>query len=115
MQKNLSMHCRPGYKLSFIVIFSCAVTLASAQVRIVSLGMYTGLTSTYTWDEGIYADPRYKVRYNLKFSAIGLSYGVDYEGFGFIISPGLFTTGQDYFMVNTVGGHEGTRKIDLHY
>jgi hypothetical protein len=84
-------------------------------MRIVSLGIFTGLTSTYTWDEGINVDPRYKVRYNLKFSPIGFNYGVDYEGFGFVVSPGLFQTGQDFYMVNTVGGHEGTRKIDVSY
>jgi hypothetical protein len=79
------------------------------------LGLFTGITSTYTWDEGINADPRYKTRYDIKFSPIGVNYGVDYDGFGFVISPALFTTGQNFYMVNTVGGHEGTRKIDIQY
>jgi hypothetical protein len=109
------MYNLPGFRVLLIALLSSSLTVASAQVRIVSLGVFTGLTTTYTWDEGIYADPRYKVRYNIKFAPIGFNYGVDYEGFGFVISPGLFTTGQDFFMVNTVGGHEGTRKIDLHY
>jgi hypothetical protein len=84
-------------------------------MRIVSLGIHAGVTSTYTWDEGIYVDPRYKNRYDVKFVPVGINYGVDYEGVGFVISPCLLTTGQNFHLVNTVGGHEGTRKIDLHY
>lgn len=96
------------------LLFSSAI-FTSAQLRIVSVGAYTGITSTYTWDEGILADPRYKARYDLKLSAFGLTYGVDYEGFGFVLSPGFLSTGQNYFIVNTVGGHEGLRKINLNY
>jgi hypothetical protein len=86
-----------------------------AQTKIISLGVFSGITSTYTWDEGILADPRYKARYDVKLAPIGINYGVDYEGFGFVISPGLFTIGQNYHVINTVGGHEGTRRINLQY
>jgi hypothetical protein len=102
-------------RMIFTALFVSMVSFVSAQVRIVSMGVFTGLTSTYTWDEGINYDPRYKVKYNIKLAPVGFNYGVDYEGFGFVISPGLFATGQNFSVVNTVGGHEGSRKIDLHY
>ena len=98
-----------------LLIFISIVTSASAQMRTISLGLQTGITSTYTWDEGINVDPRYKARYDIKFAPIGVNYGIDYDGFGFLVSPGLFTVGQNYHVVNIVGGHEGTRKIDLTY
>jgi hypothetical protein len=85
------------------------------QSKIVSLGVFTGITSTYTWDEGILADPRYKARYDIKLAPFGINYGIDYEGYGFVISPYISTTGQNYHVINTVGGHEGTRKIYMQY
>ncbi|MFZ6012026.1 MAG: hypothetical protein ACOYXT_16915 [Bacteroidota bacterium] len=80
-----------------------------------SFGVFTGISSTYTWDEGINRDPRYKARYDVKFAPIGLTYGVDYSGFGFLLSPGIINTGQNYHVINTVGGHEGTRKLNTKY
>jgi hypothetical protein len=102
-------------KLILTYFFLQTSLLTVAQTKIVSLGIFTGITSTYTWDEGILADPRYKTRYDIKLAPVGINYGVDYEGFGFVISPGVFTIGQNYHVVNTVGGHEGTRKINLQY
>ena len=102
--------------LRFVVLLLLIYTPpAYPQMRVVSLGVHAGVTTTYTWDEGIYVDPRYKNRYDVKFVPVGINYGVDYEGLGFLISPCLLTTGQNFHLVNTVGGHEGTRKIDLSY
>ena len=80
-----------------------------------SLGVYTGLTSTFTLDDGISSDPRYGAAYGVKFAPIGLNFGMDYEGFGFVISPGLVNVGQDFYVVNTAGGHDGKREINLNY
>ena len=40
---------------------------------------------------------------------------MDYEGFGLIISPGIINVGQNFYVVNTSGGQDGLRKIDLQY
>src|SRR5688500_13078251 len=97
------------YSLSFIVIWS------GAQPKQISLGIYSGITAPYTWDEGINRDSRYKARYDVKIAPIGVRYSVDFQGFGFVLNPGIYTIGQKYHVVNSVAGHEGTRKIDMKY
>jgi hypothetical protein len=89
-------------------------TLAAAQ-EVISIGVFTGITSTHTWDEGIFADARYRSRHDLKIAPIGIACGLDYKHFGLIVSPGLITTGQNYNVVNTVGTRVGIRKINLLY
>ncbi len=79
------------------------------------LGVYTGFTSTYTGDDGIAMDPRYQERYELKFAPVGINFGMDYERVGFVASPGIINIGQNYYVVNTSGGQEGLRKINLQY
>ena len=96
----------------FLVCFSA---LTSAQQFSMSLGVYTGLTSTFTLDDGISNDPRYDAAYEVKFSPIGINFGMDYEGFGFVVSPGIINLGQNFYVVNTSGGHDGKRKINLQY
>jgi hypothetical protein len=103
------------WRLSFLLILMAFGYCAPAQTRTVTLGIFTGITSSYTWDEGISQDARYRARYDIKFAPVGINYGIDYTNFGFIISPGLINVGQNYFVVNTAGGHEGLRKIDLQY
>ncbi|MBA4057747.1 MAG: hypothetical protein C0490_23735 [Marivirga sp.] len=90
-------------------------TSLSAQQLSMSLGVYTGITSSYTLDGGIDNDPRYKGNYEVKFAPVGVNFGMDYEGFGFVISPGIINVGQNFYVVNTSGGHDGRRKIDLQY
>jgi hypothetical protein len=91
------------------------VSWSFAQPKQISLGIFTGITAPYTWDEGINNDSRYQGRYEVKFAPIGIAYGVDYQGFGFVVSPSLITIGQNFHVINSVGGHEGTRKINLKY
>jgi len=98
---------------SLVVVLSS--TSLWAQQFSVSLGVYTGITSSYTIDEGINQDPRYKANYEVKFAPIGINFGMDYEGFGFVVSPGIINIGQNFFVVNTSGGQDGERKINLQY
>jgi hypothetical protein len=98
-----------------LLLFIVSVTHSQGQSHSVSLGVYTGITSTYVWDEGINSDPRYETRYDVKFAPIGIDYGIDYEGFGFVVSPGLMNIGQKYNVINTLGGQEGIRKGKLSY
>jgi hypothetical protein len=87
----------------------------SAQNYTISLGVFTGGTSSYIWDEGVIRDPRYETRYDIKFAPIGVAYGIDYEGFGFILTPSLINIGQKYNVINSVGGQEGIRSGKLTY
>jgi hypothetical protein len=98
----------------FSVLFF-AHTFSVGQSRTLSLGLFTGITSTFSVDQGINADSRYHEKYDLKFAPFGLEYGMDYEGFGFVISPGIIHIGQNFYVINTSGGQEGQRKINQHY
>jgi hypothetical protein len=69
----------------------------------------------FTIDDGIASDPRYTTRYKVGFAPIGVYLGVDYEGFGIGASPGLVNLGQTFYVVNTVGGQDGRRTLDMQY
>lgn len=80
-----------------------------------SLGLFGGITSTFTYDEGITVDPRYQAKYGINFIPMGLHAGVDLNGFGFMIDPQLSTIGQTFNILNTQGGQVGERSISLSY
>lgn len=98
----------------FLLLFALATTSVLAQ-EVHSLGLFTGIAIPYTWDGGINNDPRYRDRFDIKFSPIGLHYGVDKDGYGFMLDPSLIHIGQNYNVINTTGGEIGNRKIDLTY
>jgi len=101
----------------FLITLMLALTSASlwAQQLSMSLGFYTGISTAYTLDDGINKDPRYKGTYDVKFAPVGVNFGMDYEGFGFLVSPGIINIGQNFYVVNTSGGQNGKRKINLQY
>ncbi|HEY9007959.1 outer membrane beta-barrel protein [Ohtaekwangia sp.] len=84
-------------------------------MRTLSFGVATGATTNFTLDEGISKDPRYRNKYDIKFAPVSIHYGVDYEGYGFTIDPGLVHVGQNFYVSNTSGGQQGVRKVNLHY
>jgi len=90
-------------------------TRLPAQQFSMSLGLNTGITSTYSVDKGIDNDPRYKQYYHVKFAPIGLHFGVNYEFIGFVVSPTITNIGQNSYVVNTSGGQNGTRESNLKY
>jgi len=87
----------------------------NGQQYSVALGLYGGITVPYTLDGGMDTDSRYKSNYTVKAQPIGLIFSMDYENIGFQLSPGIFTIGQNYYVVNSSGGQDGERKLDLHY
>ena len=99
----------------FIFLISTSPIVVQGQTQHVSLGVFSGVTTTITWDQGINRDSRYNPRYDVKLAPIGVNFGVDYQGFGFVVTPGIINIGQNFHMVNTVGGHEGTREINMQY
>jgi hypothetical protein len=106
---------QPMQRSCFLVCFLFTSIAVSAQQYSMSLGLHTGIILPYTLDQGIDKDPRYKGRYNVEFAPIGFSYSMDYEGFGLLLGGSLINIGQDYYIVNTSGGQNGIREIDLQY
>lgn len=99
-----------------IYIFLSGTTGAFAQ-KVISAGVFTGITVPFTLDKGIDSDARYQKKYDVKLAPIGFHYGIDFEeaGFGVFTSPGLIRIGQNFFVVNTVGGQTGERKVNYSY
>lgn len=98
-----------------VLCFLLAGGTLSAQQFSISAGVHTGITSSYTFDDGISKDPRYRQYYHVKFAPVGLNLSVNYEHVGFMITPALINIGQNAYVVNTSGGQDGTRKINLRY
>ena len=98
----------------FALVFIASLPLQAQQCS-VSLGVYTGVGGSFTSDKGIENDPRYEGRFETKLVPIGLNLGLDYEGFGIMVSPGIVNVGQNFYVVNTQGGQDGLREIDLRY
>ncbi len=80
-----------------------------------SFGLFVGLNSPITIDEGLQKDPRYFGQFTLRASPIGFSYGVDKLGHGYLITPSYLQIGQKYIIKNTIGGEIGTRDIQMDY
>lgn len=89
--------------------------MLSAQQLSMSVGLHTGIMSTYTMDNGIARDPRYRPYYGVKFAPIGASLSINYEYVGLVISPTLINVGQDAYVLNTSDGDIGDRKYNLRY
>jgi hypothetical protein len=103
------------FRLFFGLLLIFHLTYALGQQHSIGLGIHSGFTVPYTWDTGMDKDPRYNSRYQLKGAPIGVTFMKDLQGFGFIISPGICTIGQNYDIVNTEGGHDGKRTINMKY
>lgn len=98
-----------------VLLLLLSVRCVLAQQHSIGLGIYTGISAPFSMDGGIDQDPRYKALYRVKAIPAGLTFSIDYEGFGFVLSPGLYNIGQHYTVVNWLGGHDGTREINLNY
>jgi len=97
------------------ILFVLVSVAANAQRFSIALGVYSGVTATYTADKGIEKDPRYEGRFEAKFAPFGVNLSLDYESFGLMVSPGVTNLGQNFYLINTQGGQDGLRKIDLQY
>jgi Outer membrane protein beta-barrel domain len=98
------------------VFLMLASTVAYAQKEVTySVGAFGGLTSTFTFDEGINIDPRYQAKYGADFIPGGIHLGVDYMGFGFMIDPQITQIGQTFNILNTQRGQVGERSVNITY
>jgi hypothetical protein len=99
----------------FSLVFLTFCVAIKAQQISMSVGVFTGITGAYTSDEGITNDPRFKGKYEVRIAPIGINLGVDYESFGIMVSPGLTTVGQNFYVLNTLDGQVGLRETELKY
>lgn len=97
------------------VFFALLATISAQAQETHSLGLFTGIAVPYTWDGGINQDPRYRTRFDIKFLPIGVHYGVDKQGYGFMFDPCIIRIGQNFNVINSTGGELGKRDIDLTY
>lgn len=98
------------------IVLSTATQICLAQKEITySVGVFGGVTSTFTADEGISKDPRYQAKYGADFVPLGIHAGVDLNGFGFMVDPQLTQIGQSFNIINSQGGQVGDRKISMLY
>jgi hypothetical protein len=108
------MTLNPLPKSLLVIVTSMCLTAGWAQ-QVNSLGIFTGITVPYTFDAGINKDARYRIKYKIKYAPIGIHYGVDYQGYGFMMDPCITKIGQSFNVINIQGGHVGERNIDLTY
>jgi hypothetical protein len=101
--------------LSLIVAaFHLGPTDAKAQ-HIESWGVFAGMNFPFTIDQGLRNDPRYYGKLTLRATPVGVAYGYDRVGHGFVITPSYLKIGQKYIIRNTTGGDVGTRDIKMDY
>ncbi|MBK5278330.1 MAG: outer membrane beta-barrel protein [Bacteroidia bacterium] len=80
-----------------------------------SFGIFAGINAPFTLDKGFQKDPRYYGELTVRSTPFGFNYGMDYMGYGFLISPSYTKIGQKFIIQNTSGGHAGTRDITMNY
>ncbi|NJM26526.1 MAG: PorT family protein [Bacteroidia bacterium] len=97
------------------LVLTALTPIAAHAQKIISTGFFTGLTIPFTIDDGISNDPRYQTRYDIKWAPVGLHVGMDIDDFGFFVSPSFLKTSQNFWVINTVGGQIGKRKINTQY
>ncbi len=96
---------------SFLIVFSAA---AFGQ-NIESFGLIGGFNFPFTIDQGLRSDQRYFGQFTLRGTPIGVSYGYDKVGIGFLVTPSYMTIGQKFTIVNYIGGEVGTRDVKMNY
>lgn len=96
-----------------IVLLLISHTMYSQNVE--SFGVFGGFNVPITFDDGLQRDPRYVGKVTFRATPVGLTYGYDHVGFGFVISPSLTKIGQKFILENTVGGDVGSRNIQMDY
>jgi len=101
--------------LLFFVISLCCLSLETFCQRQISMGIFTGFSIPFTLDKGISFDPRYQSRKDLKFIPLGLSFEYNVADAGLFFSPSYTKMGQNFSVINTLGGKVGKRNIDVDY
>jgi hypothetical protein len=99
----------------FILGFLTAISAAAFSQEIESFGVFGGFNIPFTIDQGLRNDPRFYGKFTLRGTPVGISYGYDKIGYGYMISPEYLQIGQKFTIVNYVGGNVGTRDVQMNY
>lgn len=103
------------FKQCLLIFFTLLAGVSAHAQKVHSFGLFTGIAVPYTWDGGINQDPRYRTRFDIKYSPIGFHYGLDKEGHGFTLDASLVHIGQNFNVLNANSGEIGRRDLDLKY
>lgn len=103
------------FKQCVLIFFALLAGVSAHAQKVHSFGLFTGIAVPYTWDGGINKDPRYRTRFDIKYSPIGFHYGLDKEGYGFSLDVSMIHIGQNFNVLNSNSGEIGRRDIDLKY
>ncbi len=98
-----------------LLIAFVALSISSFGQEIESFGVYGGFNIPFTIDQGLRNDPRFYGKFTFRGTPIGLSYGYDRVGYGFLVSPAYMEIGQKFTIVNAVGGSVGIRDVNMKY
>jgi hypothetical protein len=74
-----------------------------------------GMNFPFTIDQGIQKDSRYFGKFTLRATPVGISYGYDKVGHGFVVTPSLSKIGQKFIIKNIQGGEVGERDVQMDY
>lgn len=100
--------------------YSLALLLCLWAARVLSqdvesFGVFGGLNFPFTIDQGLNKDPRFFGKFSIRGTPIGMCYGYDKIGFGFVVTPQYMQVGQTFLIQNTAGGEVGRREVNMNY
>ena len=102
-------------RLALALLFAIVSYHLAVGQNVESFGIFAGLNVPFTIDKGLQKDPRFIGEVTVRATPIGFNYGMDYVGYGFMISPSYTQIGQKFIIQNTSGGHAGTRNVTMNY
>src|SRR6185369_14324431 len=102
--------------MKFLILgFLTALSAASFGQEVESFGVFGGFNIPFTIDQGLVNYPRFYGKFTFRGTPIGISYGYDKVGYGYLITPEYVQIGQKFTIVNYLGGNVGTRDIQMNY
>jgi hypothetical protein len=96
-----------------LILLTCSYPLWSQNIE--SFGVFGGFNVPVTIDKGLEKDTRFQSKFHIRGTPIGIHYGHDRPGFGWVVSPSYLSIGQKYTIKNSTGGDVGTRDINMNY
>jgi len=93
----------------------CLWSATGWSQNIESFGVYGGFNIPFTVDQGLRNDPRFYGRFTLRGTPIGFTYGYDRVGHGILVTPGYMQIGQQFTVINALGGAVGKRDVKMDY
>ncbi len=102
-------------RLALALLFFIVSSHLAIGQNVESFGIFAGINAPFTLDQGLQDDPRFYGELTVRATPFGFNYGMDYLGYGFLISPSYLQVGQKFIIQNTSGGHSGIRNVKMNY